>query len=163
MSQGPVRKILLFVDGSEECITAAQYAVVLARTLGAELAALYVVNVSVLNELFKARIFIKMEQMDYEHDLEQDGRRYLNYISELGRAKGVSIETHIEKGVVNEVVVEKARILGADLLAMGELEPIKSRSDAFHDESELILRKAHCSVLVVKDADYIERLYQAME
>lgn len=163
MTQGPVRKILLFVDGSEECITAAQYAVVLARKLGAELAALYVVNISVLNELFKARIFIKMEQMDYENDLEQDGRRYLNYISELGRAKGISIETYMEKGVVNEVAVEKARTIGADLLVMGELEPIKSRSDTFHDESELIFRKAGCSVLVVKDADYVEQLYQAME
>ena len=66
ISESPVKKILLFVDGSEECITAAQYGIALARASGAELKAIYVVNVSVLKELVKARIFVQIEEMDYE-------------------------------------------------------------------------------------------------
>ena len=46
---------------------------------------------------------------------------------------------------------------------MGELEPVLSRTDTYHDEAELILRKAKCSVLVVKDADRVERIYNALE
>ncbi|MFH1943303.1 MAG: universal stress protein [bacterium] len=158
-----VRKILLYVDGSEECVAAAQYGIALAKSGGAELTALYVVNVSLLKELTKARIFVKIEEMDYEHDLEQDGKRYLNYISELARAKGVELKTELIKGVVNREVVEKADTWGADLLVMGELNPVLSRTDTFHDEAELIFRKVKCSVLVVKDPDRAERIYNAID
>ena len=158
-----VRKILLYVDGSEECVAAAQYGIALAKSGGAELTALYVVNVSLLKELTKARIFVKIEEMDYEHDLEQDGKRYLNYISELARVKGVELKTELIKGVVNKEVVEKADTWGADLLVMGELNPVLSRTDTFHDEAELIFRKVKCSVLVVKNPDHAERIYNAID
>ena len=106
-NNAPFKKILLYVDGSEECIAAAQHAIVLAKSGGVELFALYVVNMSLLKELTKAKIFVKIEEMDYEQDLEQDGKRYLNYISELARAKGVDIKTELIKGVVNKEVVRK--------------------------------------------------------
>ena len=163
MQDGPAKKILLYVDGSEACISAAQYGVALAKITHAELFALFVVNVSLLQELTKAKIFVKIEEMDYEQDLEQDGKRYLNYIAELGRAKGVSIKTDLIKGVVNREVVQRTDEWDIDLLIMGELEPVLSRTDTYHDEAELILRKAKCSVLVVKDADRVERIYNALE
>ena len=163
MMEGPVKKILLFVDGSEGCIAAAQYAITLSKTMGAELWALYVVNVSLLKELVKAKIFVRIEEMDYEQDLEQDGKRYLNYISELARVKGVEIKTELIKGVVNREVVDRIGQWGIDLLVMGELEPVRSRTETYHDEAELIFRKAKCSVLVVKDIDQVERIYNALE
>jgi nucleotide-binding universal stress UspA family protein len=107
LKETPFEKILLYVDGSEECVIAAQYAIVLAKSTGAELMALYVVNMSLLKELTKAKIFVKIEEMDYEQDLEQDGKRYLNYISELARSKGMEIKTELVKGVVNKEVIQK--------------------------------------------------------
>ena len=160
---GPIRKILIFVDGSEECISAAQYGISLAKALQAELSALYVVNVSLLQELTKAKIFVKIEEMDYEADLERDGQRYLNYISELARAKGVPIRTELTKGVVNKEVVRKVDEWGIDLLLMGELEPVLSRKDTYHDEAELIFRKTRCSVVIVKDPRRVEAIYNALE
>jgi nucleotide-binding universal stress UspA family protein len=159
----PIKKILLYVDSSEECITAAQFGIALAKHLDAELMAFYVVNVSLLEELLKARIFVKIEEMDYEQDLEQDGKRYLRYISELAKNKGIEIKTELKKGVVNKEVIQKIEEWGIDLLVMGELEPVLSRTDTYHDEAELIFRKANCSVLVVKDAQHVERLYNALE
>ena len=159
----PIKKILLYIDGSEECIAAAQYAIVLSKKTGAELMGLYVVNVSLLKELTKAKIFVKIEEMDYEQDLAQDGKRYLNYITELARSKGVEIHTDLIKGVVNKEVVERIQEWGIDLLIMGELDPIQSRTDTYHDEAELIFRKSKCSVLVVKDPDRSERLFNALE
>ncbi len=163
LPEGPVKKIMIFVDGSEGCVTAAQYSIALSKKTGADVMALYVVNVHLLEELVKARIFVKIEEMDYEQDLEQDGKRYLNYIAELGKVKGVEIRTELVKGVVSKTVVDKVQELGVDLLVMGELEPVLSRTDTFHDEAELIFRKAKCSVLIVKNADYVERLYNALE
>jgi len=158
-----IRRILIYVDGSEKCITAAQYGIALAKKTDAELTALYVVNISLLEELVKARIFVKIEEMDYRHDLEHDGRRYLNYISELAKSKGIEIKTELIKGVVNKVVCQMIEEWRVDLLIMGELEAVLSRTDTYHDEAELILRKAKCSVLVVKDPDRVERIFNNIE
>jgi nucleotide-binding universal stress UspA family protein len=155
----PIKRILLYVDGSEECITAAQYSIALTKFLNAELFALYVVNVSLLRELTKARIFVKIEEMDYEQDLEQDGKRYLRYISELAKSKNLELKTELVKGVVNKVVLEKIEEVKADLLVIGELAPILSRAEQHYDELELIFRKAKCSVLVVKNPDAVERIF----
>lgn len=159
---GPIERILLYVDGSEECITAAQYGIALAKAMQAELIAIYVVNVSLLQELTKARIFVKIEEMDYEHDLEQDGKRYLHYISEMAASKGLNIETELTKGVVNKEIVRLIDELNADLLVMGELNPVLSRSDTYHDEAELIFRKSKCSVLVVKNPDSVEQMFSQL-
>ncbi|MBN2414757.1 universal stress protein [bacterium] len=161
-ANGPMKRILLYVDGSEQCITAAQYGIALAHHTGAELFAVYVINASVLDELVRARIFIKMEEMDYLQDLEQDGKRYLHYIAGLAREKQVQVSTELVKGVVNKEVIKKVEELEVDLLIMGELEPVLSRSDTFHDEAELIFRKATCSVLVVKDANHVESLFATL-
>ena len=42
--EGPVKKMMVYIDGTEQSITAAQYAICLSRAIGAELIALYVVN-----------------------------------------------------------------------------------------------------------------------
>ena len=160
---GPVKHILLYVDGSEECVTAAQYAIGLAKQTGAKITALYVVNVSLLEDLVKARILIKIEEMDYQQDLEQDGKRYLNYIKDLAAKKGVDIETELVKGVVNKEVIQKIEALDTDLLVMGELEQVLSRTDTFHNEAEIIFRKVNCTVIVVKNADYTEKVYDSLD
>lgn len=162
-SDSPIQRLLLYVDGSEECITAAQYGIALARKTGAEVRAVYVVNISLLEELVKARIFIKVEEMDYQQDLEQDGKRYLHYIKEMAESKGVTVQTELLKGIVNKEVIKKIEEWNTDLLVMGELEEVHSRTDTYHDEAELIARKAKCSVLIVKNAAAVERMFESLE
>ena len=77
--------------------------------------------------------------------------------------KGVDIKTELVKGVVNKEVTKKIEEWGIDLLVMGELEPVLSRTDTFHREAELIFRKAKCSVLIVKDAKRVEHIYNTVE
>ena len=79
----PIRRILVYIDGTEQAITAAQYAVLLAGSAKAELSALYVVNTRALDDLVRTRIFLQTEQQEYEHDLESDAERYLNHVREL--------------------------------------------------------------------------------
>ncbi|MFA4838156.1 MAG: universal stress protein [Candidatus Neomarinimicrobiota bacterium] len=158
----PINKILVFIDGSEGCILAAKYAIALAKITRAQLKAIYVVNTNLLKQLSKARIFVKIEEMNYEHDLEEDGRRYLKHVRELGERKGLTVETELLKGAVHSLAVQKIDEWGADLFVMGELEPVLSRPDTFHDETEIIFRKAACSVLVVKNADFVEQVYNLL-
>ena len=158
----PLGTILLYIDGSESSITAAQMAISMAKTFDSSLRVMYVVNENLLTELLKAKVFVQMEKMDYERDLEEDGKRYLNYIGKLADRKGLQIETILRKGVVHEEVAREADDCGADLLVQGELGEVLSLRDSFYEEGERILRKVKCPVMVVRGRDRIERVFDEL-
>ncbi len=154
--------ILVYIDGSDTCITAGQYAIYLAKALAKPLTAVYVVDTRVLADLVKARIFVRSEAADYEYDLQQDGKRYLAYVQQLGRSKGVACDTEILTGEVNVEVVKKAEAMGAELLVLNELERQRSRRDSHLDEKERILRRVGCTVVIAKDEEKVARLYEEL-
>jgi nucleotide-binding universal stress UspA family protein len=157
-----IKRIMVFIEANEASILAARHAISLAKIAGSELIAVYVVDVKTLNDLLKARIFVQMEEMDYERDLEEDGKRYLNQVQRLAEAKAVTITTMLEKGDVHSVVVQKARELGVDMLVMGELETPLSRRDSHYNHGERIFREASCPVLVVKGDEEVRALYDSI-
>jgi len=158
----PIRKIMVYIDGTEQSITAAQYAICLARYTRAELLAYYVINTKALNDLLKVSIFLKEEQMEYEHDLEKDAERYLNHVSGLARAKAVDIITKSSSGNVYQEIVNTVKEDEVDLLVIGELSRIRSRRDEFYNETERAMRSVPCSVLIVKDEDCVWNLYESL-
>ena len=155
----PLEKILLYIDGSESSITASQFAIIMAKRYVSALSAIYVVNENLLSELLGAKVFVQMEKMDYERSLEDDGKRYLNYVVKLGEKKGVKVETMLRKGIVHEEVIKEVTRGGYDLLVQGELGEVLSLRDSFYEEGERILRKVSCAVLVVRGRDRIERAF----
>jgi nucleotide-binding universal stress UspA family protein len=160
MSNMPFEKIVLYVDASEAALDAARYAVALAKSYGARLHAIYVVNEKMLEELLSAKVFVEEEEVDLGHDLEEDGRRYLSAVERLAVSKDVEITTELLKGVVHREIVDKATQLGASLIIIGEIEEPMSRKDAFFDEGEMILRLAKCPVLTVKGDELVRNLYE---
>jgi len=159
----PIKKIMVYIDGTEQSVTAAQYAVCLASFSGAELIALYVINIRAVEDLLKARIFLKDEQVEYEHDMEADAERYLNYVSELAMKKGLSIVKKRSKGGVHKEIISAVNENEVDLLVIGELSRIRSRRDEFYDETERAMRAVPCSVLIVKDEDRVWEMYESLE
>ena len=158
----PIKKIMVYVDGTEQSVTAAQYAICLASSSGAELIAHYVVNTRAVEDLLKARIFLKDEQVEYEHDMEADAERYLNYINELAIKKGVSVIKKRSRGSVHKEIVDSIEADDVDLLVIGELSRIRSRRDEFFDETERAMRAVPCSVLIVKDQDRVWEMYESL-
>ena len=157
----PIQKILVYIDGTEGSITAAQYAICLSQTTGAELIALYVINTRALAELLKSRVFLKSEQEEYQRDLEADAERYLNHIRDMARQKGLAIETISASGTVHQEIKNLITERGIDLLIIGELAHIRSRREAFYDEAERAMRSVSCSVLIVKDEERVWELYES--
>jgi len=155
-----INQIMVYIDGTDTSITAAQYAVYLAKTLNCRLYAMYVVDEKILNDLLKAKIFIKEEALDYEYDLEQDGKRYLKHVEEIAKSKNIQCDTILTRGEVNAEVTRKIKELGIDLLIMNELEAAASRRDTFFDEKERIMRKCACSVIIIKDEDFVSEIYE---
>ena len=157
---GPIRRLLVLVDGTEESITAAQYAILLAGSSGAELIAAYVINTRALNELLKTRIFVEAEEEEYEQDLRSDADRYLKHVSDLAEAKNVPIKTLTASGSVHQEVVKMVREHDVDLLVIGELAHARSRRDEFYNESERAMRSVGCSVLIVKDQERVWDMFE---
>jgi len=153
---------MVYIDGTEQSITAAQFAICLARFHNAELLAYYVINTKALDELLKASIFLKDEQMEYEHDLEEDAKRYLNYVQELARSKNMLITTQSRTGSVYQEIVNAVKEEAIDILIIGELSRIRSRRDEFYDETERAMRSAPCSVLIVKDEEHVLGLFESL-
>ena len=153
---------MVYIDGTEESVTATQYAICLASSTGAELIAHYVINTRAMDDLLKARIFLQDEQIEYEHDMEADAERYLNYVNELAVAKGVTISKKLSSGSVNKEISDSVKEMQIDLLVIGELSRIRSRRDEFYDESERAMRLVSCSVLVVKDPDRVWEMYESL-
>jgi nucleotide-binding universal stress UspA family protein len=158
----PIRKIMVHIDGTEQAITAAQYAICLASSSHAELIAYYVVNTRAMEDLLRASIFLKDEQVEYEHDMEADAERYLNHVNELAVQKGVTIVKKKSKGSVHKEIVKAINEEEVDLLVIGELSRIRSRRDEFYDEAERAMRNVSCSVLIVKDEDKVWEMYQSL-
>lgn len=156
------KRILVYIDGTEQSITAAQYAICLASFCRAELFALYVVNTKAMEDLLKARIFLKDEQMEYEHDMEADAQRYLNFVDELAIKKGVTIIKNSARGSVHTEIANAVNEGSIDLLIIGELARIRSRRDELYDETERAMRVVPCSVLIVKDEEKVQEMYQSL-
>ena len=158
--QRPIENVMVYLDGTEESLTAAEYAILLARTVGARLFACYVVNTRALGELVRTRIFLEAEEQEYERDLEQDADRYLNHARRMAETKGVSIELVKRRGNVHQEIlsiIDEARI---DLLVIGELAHVRSRRDEFYNEAERAMRSVRCSVLIVKDEERVAALFE---
>jgi nucleotide-binding universal stress UspA family protein len=159
---GPIRNILVYIDGTEQSVTAAQYAICLSKAIGAHLAAAYIVNTRALSDLVKARIFLQAEQEEYHRDLEADAERYLNHVRELGRQKGVAVETVSAAGTVHQEIRALVLSKKIDLLIVGELSRIRSRRDEFYNEAERAMRNVPCSVLIVKDPELVWQMYETL-
>ena len=158
---GPIRNILVYIDGTEESVTATQYAVLLAESTGAVLSAVYIVNTRALKDLVNARIFLREEQEEYQRDIEADADKYLNHASELAAKRGVPLEKIKANGNVHQEVKRIVKEKDADLLVIGELSQIRSRRDEFYNEAERAMRSVDCSVLIVKDEDRVWDLFEA--
>jgi len=161
MAIAPLEKILLYVDATEGALAAARYAIVLAKTYGAELHAVYVLNEKMLEELLSAKVFIEEEEVDLEQDLEEDGRRYLAYVERLANEKELEITTELLRGVVHTEVLDKAREIEAQLIVIGKIYEQLSRMDSYYDEAEEMLRGAKCPVLIVKGEMIVDDLYES--
>lgn len=155
-----IEKILVYIDGTEESITAAQYGICLAKEEGASLTAIYVVNTRALDDLVKSRIFLQEEQEEYRRDLEADSDRYLQHVKKMGEKKRLEVDTFKASGNVHTEIKKAVKEGEYDLLLIGELSHVRSRRDEFYNEAERAMRSVPCSVLVVKDPDRVWDLFE---
>ena len=157
-----IKNILVSVSGSSDSLIAAKYAICLAKVMQAKLFVVYVINVKVLGELLKSRIFVEAEARAYERDLNDQGKVLLERVKKMAESKAVVCEISLQSGSVSDEVINRVNDLAIDILVMGELKDLTSRSDVFYDEGERIFRKAPCPVVMVRNQAMVEVLYKEM-
>jgi nucleotide-binding universal stress UspA family protein len=150
--------ILVVINGSEASIHAAQYGILMARLYRCDMKAIYVVDTATLKEVTISKFFVAEESLDYENSLTEDGKRYLSYVENLAKSKGIKIETELRKGSVWSEVVGFAEDSNVDLILLGEHQH-KEEKDAITSTYKEIISHAGCSVLVVRQKN-IEQLYK---
>ena len=159
--KGIMRTVLVAVSGSSSSLAAAKYGIVMARAHKSRLIAVYVVDTATLKELLLSKIFVEEESLDYEKSLESNGHRYLNYVEELARKKGVQVEKILRRGTISTEIVEAAQETEADIVLVGGFEDKGILHDALSRQHRDILKNADCSVLVVKQQD-IDAIYKTL-
>ena len=159
---GPVKHILVYLDGTEESVTAAQYAICLGKKTGALLSAIYIVNTRALNDLVKSRIFIQAEEDEYQQDLQEDARKYLHLVEKMAQQKSVAVSLYEQSGSVQSLIRDFIRENGVDLLVTGKISQIRSRRDELNNETERIIRNVSCSVLMVKDEERVWEMFDQL-
>ncbi|MDC7228633.1 MAG: universal stress protein [Spirochaetales bacterium] len=160
--KGPIKNILVYIDGSEASISAAMYGIALSKSTGAALTALYVINTRALNDLLKARIFIQEEEAEYHRDLEDDAGRYLNHVKKLAEQKEIEIKTVSKSGTIHREIKTEIKENGYDLLILGGVSSIRSRRDEFFNETDRAMRSVNCPVLIIKDEDSVWEIFESI-
>ncbi|HEY6178813.1 MAG TPA: universal stress protein [Kofleriaceae bacterium] len=141
----PPRTILVATDFSDCAERALDYAVSFADTVGAKIYLLNVIGVPTLGlpELGVALTTTMMESTVRTHHAELDRL--------AGRRPGANIEPMLRTGDAREVIIDVARDVHADLIAMGTHGRRGVRRALIGSIAEGVVRAAPCPVLTVRE------------
>jgi nucleotide-binding universal stress UspA family protein len=151
--------IVVAVSGSDASILASKYAIILSKLYHCRLSAVYVIDTATIKQLTLSKIFLQEESQEYEKSLEANGERYLSFVEELARAKGVKIEREMRRGAVYTEILSAADERKADLIVIGGWEKDRNARDIITHAHREIMISAKCSVLLVKEPA-IDQLYK---
>lgn len=140
-----IRRIFLPTDGSDYSMRAADYAISVAKMLGAEITTVFVIDAVVVDQYAKLAGREKAEK-----ELQADGERYLKYIANLAQKQGVIAQSIFAKGRPYEEIVRLAKELKVDLIVMGTYGRRGAERILIGSVAERVIEYAHCPVLVVK-------------
>ena len=145
-----IRTILLFADGSEGAIRAAELAVHLAQVHDADLVAVAVVDTETLSMLLRQHILIDEERAEFDAELEASAERQLNLVANQARRQAVPAETALLRGNTHSAILAEARRRNADLIVLSGFTSTMTRRDLLAKQKQYIVDEAPCPVVLVK-------------
>ncbi len=152
MAEPAIERILVPIDFSDMTGRVLDYAGFLAREFDAVLEILYILHVPHFTEAstwLEPVISPSIEQ-DVTRQLEDTVDKKMEGLAASCRDKGFSVEAKIRNGVPFSEILAEAEEANADMIVMGS----QGRTGISHflvgSVAERVMRRAHCSVLVVK-------------
>jgi nucleotide-binding universal stress UspA family protein len=143
-------KILLATDGSKFSNKAADYGLDMAKKLGADVLAIYVVNLKHF-EIYALEHHDDITGYEDENlKMRKEGDDALEYVVTGARERGVGLTTKIVRGYPADEIIKAAKDEGVDLIVVGNLGRTGIERMLLGSVSEAIVRNAPCPVLVVR-------------
>ena len=137
------KKILIPTDGSENTKAAITQGLELARVMGGEVTALYVVDqASFVNFPMDATV-VSIYSL-----LEKEGNDAVDYVVKEGEKLGVKVNPKVVEGSPAKMIVDEAE--DHDLVVMGTLGRTGISKLLLGSVAERVVRFAPCPVLVVR-------------
>lgn len=138
-----IRKILIATDGSDYTKEAVTRGLKLAKVLGADVTALYVVDqTSFVNFPMDSTV------VSFYSLLENEGKKAVEDVRKEGEAMGVKVDTAVAEGSPTRKIVEMAS--NFDLVVIGTLGRSALSKLFMGSVAERVTRYAPCPVLVVR-------------
>jgi nucleotide-binding universal stress UspA family protein len=138
-----IRKILIATDGSDNTKEAVSYGLWLAKEVGAEVTALYVIDQTSFVSFPMDSSIVSVYSL-----LENEGKRAVEEVKQEGEAKGVKVTPMVLEGSPTRKIVETAA--GFDLVVLGTLGRSALSKLFMGSVAERVTRFAPCPVLVVR-------------
>ena len=146
------QKILVPVDGSSTSLRGLSEAIKLAKSTGATLRLIHIVNELVIDSGFTTggpKYYGAIIE-----GLREGGKQILGDAEKVVRAQGVALESELIEtigGRAAEAIVSQATQWGADLIVMGTSGRRGLRRLALGSDAEMVLRHAPVPVLMVRE------------
>lgn len=144
----PFHKLLVPIDFSPDSAAAIDWAIGLARKLGAEIDLLHSYEPGTLITLYGVGFPGTLDD-----EMRRAAQKQLSGVAHRVASEGIHVREHVVRDPPEEAIVEHAEKLSADLIVMGS----RGRSGPAHvllgSVAERTSRRAPCPVLVVKHAE----------
>jgi nucleotide-binding universal stress UspA family protein len=138
-----IKKILIATDGSEYTKEAVSQGLHLAKVLGAEVTALYVIDQTSFVSFPIDSSIVSVYSL-----LENEGKRAVEEVKNDGEQLGVKVTTIVAEGSPTRKIVEMATNM--DLVVIGTLGRSALSKLFMGSVAERVTRYAPCPVLVVR-------------
>ncbi|OPX79385.1 MAG: Universal stress protein [Methanosaeta sp. PtaB.Bin039] len=110
------KRIMIATDGSDKSKLAAKEGVELAKALGAEVVALYVVNEVVVAGAVRQ---LGADRKEVEARLQSQGAKAVAEIKQMGDDMGVKVEPLVRIGAPANVIIDVGRAENVECIVMG--------------------------------------------
>jgi len=139
------KRIIAPIDGSEEAKKAARKAIFLAKHIGVDVTAMYIVDTSLLAK-FPAPEDITT--FDIDRYLKKEGHDALDNVEAMGNKMGVAVSKKMVNGIPDQEIIKAAR--KSDLIVMGSKGMTALDRILIGSVSEKVMHHAPCPVLIVR-------------
>lgn len=137
-------RLLVPTDGSPESFEAVDEAVSLAAAVGADLAALFVVDTRDYSTLPEGK------WLSLADELEREGERALETVERRADAAGVSVSTAIVSGIPHEAILQHAADTEADVVVMSTHGRTGIDRFLLGSVTEKVIRSTDLPILVIR-------------
>jgi len=145
-----VNHILVLVDGTEAAFHAADRAIDLARSLGARLTALAVIDRDTLHHLLSVKILVDVELSEFEKELQSSAKLHLDAVRQRAQEHHLAVEEVLVTGNVGEIVPKEVHARGVDLICLGGFHSSRIGRDLLARQRQQVIDRAPCPVLIVE-------------